>query len=280
MPREITFTEPLAATLFSPLQLRPRPLLTFMISGLCRWMADHTVPFSSLATEHRAAVVAHSIRLDYERPYLCFADADWMTISVGVITNTTGEWISLHAAYSTSRGVAARGRLVIRVVSLAGDASLAATPGALPLPVRARFAADEVVPLTAGNAFRAARPLTTTRDLLPRQEWVTTLYRSHCEAADQWLFIEMIELASNARERLFTLSGTERSPAVLHGVRAPVRSVRAVFRGAMFVFASCRISTSAHAVADGTGVAFRHDIGGQPDGDAQLTVWEVLDGDR
>jgi hypothetical protein len=112
-----------------------------------------------------------------------------------------------------------------------------------------------------------------TQQMFGSQEWLTPLFRSHCELADQWSFIEMLELATLARERFFAYDGS--SPVARDAVRAPVRDVGAVFRRPMFVFDECRVVTSTHRAAQNGNVVFLHQMDRSALRRTHLTIWEI-----
>ena len=275
MTREITFTEPVVTTQFSVHQLRPRALAGLMLGGFARWMDAHVVSFPQLIDEYNSAVVIRSLLIDYQRPDLRFTEAAWLTIRVRMRVSTDADWLLVGLDYLAGERLAARGRLVLRVVSVGGDESLAATPGVLPDTLRSLFKADEVHPFTGTSTFRDPMPPLMTEQALGAQEWLTPLFRSHCEVADQWSFIEMLELATLARERFFARDDSP--PVARDAVRAPVRSVGAVFRRPMFVFDECRVVTSARRVEQNGHVVFLHQMDRSALRKTHLTVWEVLD---
>ncbi|MBT2511863.1 hypothetical protein J7I98_40160 [Streptomyces sp. ISL-98] len=278
--RETTFREPLYTTQFSPLQLRPRALLDLAANGFARWLAEHLTPFPHLLHKHRTAVVVRIARLDYEAPDLRFADASWLDLRARVTTSGSGEWLVLSLDYEAGGHIAARARLVMRVLSVAEPESLAAQPGALPPALLAEFTGDERLPSDEfRKQARVRQPFDLGTDLFAPQEWETTLSRSQCEVADQWSFIEMIELATSARERLFAATDSALpADTVRPAVRAPVRSLVAFFQRPMFVFDACRTVTRAHHARHDGRTVFRHDIGRAGTArTAGLRVWELLD---
>ncbi|MGW1198634.1 hypothetical protein ACWD4B_22760 [Streptomyces sp. NPDC002536] len=275
--RDTTFREPLYPTRFSPLQLRPRALFDLAANGLARWFAEHLTPFPHLVHKHRTAVVVRTARLDYTTPDLRFADTPWLDVRARLATDGPGEWLVLTMDYEAGGRTAARVRLVLRVLGVAEPGTLSAEPGALPPDLLAGFtAAERLSPHTFREQARTRQPFALGPELLAPREWETTLLRSQCEVADQWSFIEMIELATTARERLFTTPG----PTVLPAVRAPIRSLVAFFRRPMFVFDTCRTVTHTHHTPQPGRTVFRHDIAhADPSRTAAATlrVWELLD---
>lgn len=261
--------------MFSPSQLRPRSLLTMMSGGFARWMATHVAPFGELIAEHHTAVVVQSLEIDYAYPSLRFEDAVWLSAATRMRTFECAEWLHLTTDFRAGDRLVARGRLMIRVLALAGDESLAARPSVLSARLRRRFADDEVIPAEERRNFAGSAPAMVGEMILPAQEWRTPLLRSHCEVADQWSFVEMAEVATCARERLFTTEMAS-SPVVREALSSLCRNVRAVFRRPMFVFDECAITTAARPAADGAGVVFIHNVSPVSSSRPHLTVWETL----
>lgn len=275
MRREVSVTEPVTTTMFSPLQMRPRSLLTMVASGFARWMATYSAPFPELIAEHHTAVVVQSLSVDYNQPDLRFEDAAWLTVVTGLTMDDSGERLYLSTAFRAGNRAIAHSLLGLRVLSLAGDESLAARPSALPARLREHFAPEEIVVRSAQSALHPSPPALNCEELISAQEWRTPLLRSHCEVADQWSFIEMIELATCARERLFAV-GLSSSPVLRDALGTPFLSLRARFRKPMFVFDECQITTSTKTTPTGGNLVFIHEFKTESATRSHLTVWETL----
>ncbi|WP_197366935.1 hypothetical protein, partial [Streptomyces clavuligerus] len=217
--RTVTFHHPTDPTQFGPEQLRPRVLLGMVMTTLARWLAEHLVPYSRLMYEHRTAFVFSTVHLTYAEPSVRFADADSLQITGAVAVSESATYLRVTAEITSLRyghpdEVRPVGSLhaALRVVTVAETEALSAEPGALPGPLFRAFRPDEIyAPDRAAIARAAALPEGTELFRAPGHE--VTLCRSHCELADQWSFSEVVEVATTARERLFT------DPAV----PAPVR---------------------------------------------------------
>ncbi|GHE38248.1 hypothetical protein GCM10017673_45750 [Streptosporangium violaceochromogenes] len=277
MTNSTVFQEAVYTTQFSALQLRPRTLLDLAVNGLARYMAEHLTPFPSFVHHHNTSVVVRTVYLDYTPPDLHFADAPWLEMHVGMVASGTGEWLSLTVDYQAGDRPVARVRLILRVVTVVDPSSLAAQPGRLPESLLARFPADRRQPAKAflGQA-RAAPPFPAGPQLFATQRHETTLTRTHCEVADQWSFVEMVEMATVARERLFETLGPS-NDVVHQAIGAPVRRLIASYRRPMFVFDRCHTLTQAHRSPDAKHTVFEHTfqtpVGDKP----HLHVWEILD---
>ncbi|WP_338681284.1 hypothetical protein QD712_01720 [Streptomyces acidiscabies] len=272
MPRRISYTEPSATTMFSPLQLRPRLLLSHVASGVSRWLAEYVTPFPSMVDTYGSAVVVTSVRIDYATPCPGFSDAPWLTVRFGLRVDPGGKRIHAETDCTADGRPVAQVSTTMRVLVVADGDSLSASPGVLHPELRKAFTPAETVAtprppdLSPGGATV----------VLPPREWRTFISRSHAEVADQWSFIEMIELATQARDRLFA----EKLHAPLpprQVIGTPTRTLHAVFRRPMFVYDPCVVTTSAHRGPGASGLYFHHEIGPPDSPQPHLTVRETLD---
>ncbi|QNP74340.1 hypothetical protein IAG44_36040 [Streptomyces roseirectus] len=272
VPRRISYTEPSTTTMFSPLQLRPRTLLGHVASGLSRWLAEYVTPFPSMVDTYGSAVVVTSVRIDYATPCPGFSDAPWLTVQFGLRVHPSGKWMHVEIDCTADGRPVAHVSTTMRVLAVADGDSLSASPGVLHPELRKAFTPAETVatppppdPYPAGATA-----------VLPPREWRTFISRSHAEVADQWSFIEMIELATQARDRLFA-EGLHAPLPPRQVIGTPTRTLRAVFRRPMFVYDPCVVTTSAHHGPDASGLYFHHRIGPPDSTRPHLTVWETLE---
>jgi len=272
--RQVEFTQPVTTTQFSPLQLRPRTLLSLMSESFARWTAAHLVPFPALVAEHGTAVVVQSVGIDYAAPDLRFDESAWITVRCTMSADLTGDRLWMWVDYLATGRLAAKGTLIVRVVRLADKGSLAARPGPLPGHLLAMFAPGEIRELDARQPARDAESWPSVGNPALTSSWSTVLCRSHCEVADQWSFIEMVELVTHARERLFTMDVSESARVA---VAAPLRSLRAVFRRPMFLFDECQVDTTVCTAVNGDRPVVHHEVRGAGRDAVHLSVWEQLD---
>jgi hypothetical protein len=272
MPREISYTEPVVTTMFSPLQLRPRTLLGLVSPCLARWLAEYVTTFPAMVDTYRSAVVVASLRIVYAAPHLRFTDASWLTVRSGLRVDRRGEWLQVDIDCAAGDRSVAQVGATMRVLTVTDGGSLAASPGVLHPDLRKRFTPAETV-----TAFPQPDPEPTlAAAVVPPQCWQTFISRSHAEVADQWSFVEMVELATQARERLFVEHRHDPLPS-RHVVGTPTRTLRAVFLRPMFVYDPCQVTSSAHLDRDTSTLCFRHQIGHPSSPRPQLTVWETLE---
>jgi hypothetical protein len=271
----ISFDVPVEPTLFSPLQLRPRAVLGLAVSGLSRWLATHLVSYPELLGKHRIGMVAAAVRLDYARPQLRFDEADWLTTTATLAVSTTGTWLRLRAELTTSMRPAATVVLELRPVDLGGDPEgMSALPGSLPEGLLGGFAVDERFTADPRAAVRAAVPPRTGTALGETASYPVHLYRSHCEVADQWSFIEVAELLTRARERLF-LGDPSPSDRLRLAVSAPVRSFSALLRRPMYAFDEGTGTVRAFDAPDGA--VFVHSLRRSSATKPNVSAWELMD---
>ncbi|KPI15303.1 hypothetical protein OK074_0011 [Actinobacteria bacterium OK074] len=272
MPRQIHYTEPSTTTMFSPLQLRPRTLLSQVASSVSRWFAEYVTPFPSMVDTYGSAVVVTSLRIDYAIPDLGFADAPHLSIRSGLAIDPRGERIQIEVDCTAQDQPLAHASVTTRVLTVADGDSLSASPGVLHPELRKEFTAAETLTIPR----RPAPYLPCHTAVLPPRQWRTFISRSHAEIADQWSFIEMVELATQARERLFVENLHAPLPPQ-QVIGTPTRTLHAVFRRPMFVYDICLVSSSAHQGPDSSSLCFRHEIGPPDAARPHLTVWETLE---
>jgi hypothetical protein len=275
MPPAVSFDVPAEPTLFSPLQLRPRAVLGLAISGLSRWLATHLVSYPELLGKHHIGMVAAAVRLDYAQPQLRFDDADWLTMTATLAASTTGTWLRLHAELATAVRPAATVALDLRPVDLSDDPhGMSALPGSLPAHLLSGFAADQRFTADPRATVRAAVPPQTSTALGETSCYPVHLYRSHCEVADQWSFIEMAELFTRARERLF-LGDPRPADRLRLAVSAPVRTFSALLRRPMYAFDEGTGSVGAFDAPGGA--VFVHSLRRSSARTPNISAWELVE---
>ena len=207
MTRTVCFETPTDPTLFGPDQPRPRGLLALSMRGFATWLAEHLVPYSRLVSDFGTGAVFTAVRLDYLGE-LRFADADWITTTTRVQVSESAKYLRLDVDLDAPRASDGRrfpvGRVHadLRLVTILEPDGLTATPGTLPGRLLDRFEARETYHPDREALARATTP-PTDRSVVAERVTSGGLYRSHCEVADQWSFIEVIELLTAAREQFF-----------------------------------------------------------------------------
>jgi hypothetical protein len=271
----VSFDVPVEPTLFSPLQLRPRAVLGLAISGLSRWLATHLVSYPELLGKHHIGMVAAAVRLDYARPQLLLDDADWLTTTTTLAASTTGTWLRLRAELATAMRPAATVVLELRPVDMGDDLEgMSALPGSLPEDLLSGFAVEERFTADPRAAVHAAVPPRTSTALGEAASYPVHLYRSHCEVADQWSFVEMAELFTRARERLF-LDDPRPSDRLRLAVSAPVRRFSALLRRPMYAFDEGTGTIRAFDAPDGA--VFVHSLRRSSATKPNISAWELLE---
>lgn len=260
---------PVDPMLFSPFQMRPRAVLGAAVSGIGRWFAQYAVPYRQILTAYRTATVIGDVRLDYGVPDLRFHDADWLTVHGTLATDHTGRWLRWRGTIAGGERVAASIVIDMRVVTLSDGGDFGAVPGTMPPQLLARFDSDDRFTV---DRERTATPPTSVPLTEPASNQVT-LYRSQCEVADQWSFIEAIELLTQSRDRLLVES-TQPTPRLRQALSAPVRTMSVHFHRAMFSFDQATVTTQAFDASDG--LLLVHSLGREGRAEPNLTAWELM----
>ncbi|MDF2747331.1 MAG: putative thioesterase [Propionibacteriaceae bacterium] len=288
MPRAVTFETPTNPTQFGPEQIRPRVLLGLAITSLGRWFAAHLVPYSRLLNDYRTGFVFTTVQLDNALPDLRFVDADWLAITSRVRVSSSAKYLQLtvdihsrlHTQESATRRVASF-QADLRVVTIVETDALTGIPGILPDPLYARFMPEEIYQPDRTAITRAATP-PAGKEIFNDDGQDIILCRSHCEVADQWSFIEVLELMTTARERLFLQSTVPAAVGRL-AVAQPVRNIVGVFHRSMYVFDTCRTTTRVLACpAEDSPLTFVYSLHDPTRPGTCVTAWETVslpDGD-
>jgi hypothetical protein len=271
MSRQISYDEPGVTTMFSPLQLRPRTLLGLVLPCFARWLAQYVTTYPAMVHSYGSAVVIASTRIDYATPHPGFADVPWLTVRCGLSIDPNGEWIQVDVDCAAGDRPAANIRTALRVLTVAGGDSLAARPGVLHPELRQKFTDAETLTTARLPDPHPADPII----MLPPTQWLTFISRSHAEVADQWSFIEMVEMATQARERLFVENRHAPLPPQ-KVVGTPTRTLHAVFRRPMYVYDPCQVTSCANLDPNTSDLYFHHRIGPPDSSRPHMTVWETL----
>jgi hypothetical protein len=279
MPREVTFEQPLDPSQFGPEQLRPRALLALAMNGLGRWFATFLVPYSRLLSDHRTGLVFTVAHLRRTPPDLRFRDADWLAVAARVSVSGTAKYLRLevgfqarsHSEVSAHRQVASF-RAHLRVVDIAEDQAMTAVPGVLPDHLLGLLDPSDLYRPDRAALAAASSPPTGVEVFADDHEAI--MCRSDCEVADQWSFIEVVELATRARERLYR-RGTVPVAIARLAVAEPVGRIDARFDGSLYVFDDCSVTTRV-LVEPSHDVVFVHTFTDTAHRRRCATVWETL----
>jgi hypothetical protein len=271
VPRDVTFEVPVDTSMFTPLGLQPRKLLSIGMSAWARWSREYLVPFPALVREHLTSLVVTGLEIEFPEP-LGFLDADLIEAKVGVQARSRG--ISLHMSMDCTAGtrLAARMKAVCVPVLIQDAQSLSAVPGRLPGPLLQRFRADEII---------SQRPPRRVREELralgagsPDFEEKTsfTVHRDMCEVADQWSYIEVPGIVAPGREGM-SLDPPPGLDALRAGISGPPIRFDAEIRRPFYVFDSGMVISKAYIRP--SRVVFVHELwNGTDDNRPNATVIE------
>ena len=279
MARTVAFETPTDPTLFGPDQLRPRAMLALSMRGFATWLAEHLVPYSRLVYDLSAGAVFTAARLDYLNG-LRFADADWLITTTRVQVSESAKYLSLDVDLEARGVTVGRRRPVghfhadLRLVTILEGDGLTAVPGTLPARLFDRFPASERYRPDREALARVTTP-PTQRAIVAEHVERGRLGRSQCEVADQWSFIEVIELLTAARERLFLADLPEEIRRL--GVSRP-SSITAVFHRPLYLFDHYQITTRVFAEGGGPLLppVVAYEITDPAHDASCVTAWETL----
>jgi len=282
MPRSITFDTPTDPVQFGPMQARPRVLMGLAITSLARWFAAYLVPYSRILDEHHTGFAFTTVQLENALPDLRFTDADWYTVTAHVTASDSAKYLHLRTDIEARLQAGAVGSRPVatfhadmRVVTVVEPLTLSGEPGVLPKSLFDRFLPDEIYRPDRSAITRATTP-PDGNEIFRDGDTEVVLYRSQCEVADQWSFIEVLERLTANRERLFVGNAAPADVGRL-AVAQPVRKTVAVFHRAMYVFDTCNITTRLLASPDEEGqLAFVHTLHDPAHPGPCLTAWEIV----
>ena len=274
MARDITFTVPADTSMFTPLQLQPRKLLSIGMSAWARWAREYLVPFPAMVREHHTSLAVAGLGMEYVEP-LGFLDADLIEFKVTIRARSRGA--SLHM----SMDCGARGNTAVRMTSvcvpvLIQDAqSLSALPGRLPEPLMARFRAEEMISQPVPRRLRKELRVLTGETPGCEEKTSFTVHRDMCEVADQWSYIELPGIVAPGREAM-SLNPPPGLDVLRAGVSRPLTRWDAEIRRPFYAFDSGTVVSKAYVRP--SRVAFVHELwNGTNDDHPNATVVEQFD---
>jgi hypothetical protein len=271
VPRDVTFDMPVDTSMFTPLGLQPRKLLSIGMSGWARWTREYLVPFPALVREHMTSLVVTGLEIEYPEP-LGFFDADLLHANVTVQARNRG--ISLHMSMDCAAGtrVAARMKAACVPVLIQDAQSLSAIPGRLPGPLLARFRADEMLSQRAPRRLREELRALTPGSPDFEEKTSFTVHRDMCEVADQWSYIELPGIVAPGREAI-SLDPPPGLDELRAGISGPLIRFDAEIRRPFYVFDHGIVVTKAYVRP--SRVAFVHELwNGTNDNRPNATVIE------
>jgi hypothetical protein len=252
MPRVVRQTVQHDTSLFDPRQLTPNVLLRFTMSGWAAWLEEHLVPFPALIDEHRMGVVVAGFRIDYPRSH-GFFDGSGFDVETRVTRFGHGRFLRLTVDV-TPPGVdtVATVELALSTVIVRGGRDdMAAKPGLIPEPIRDRF--EEGPASNPGKQVKGLVDALGWQPDTPTDPFEMTLKRQHCEMADQWCYLEIPCLTSDARE-----AWVERSGKFYESRAMARRSITARLRAPAFIYDPIAIDT--HPFQTEPGLTFVHQL--------------------
>ena len=232
--RILRYRNPLTGIDFTPFQMHPRETLHQSAFAMCRWITEHLAPVSRLI-DHNAGFTHWGVELEYLRPMRIF-DTESLDVSVGVRVRKHGTQLQGDIEFSGGGAPAARVTLCMIPLWVARDDEMGAYPSRVAPSLLARFDPDEVdssgaydspVPELVKRTEAQARPLA-------KAEHAFTVYRHHCEHADQWYFADAVYFAGACREQMAIMGG-DKLPELREALGYELRSFRAQFTRPCFL---------------------------------------------
>lgn len=269
MRRFVEFEVPHDTSLFTPVQLQPRVLMTLAMSSWARWLKAHFISFPRMIRERKLGAVVVGTRAEHLRPH-GFFDDDALQARCHLEGLGGGKLLGLDLRLFSRGTPVAQAYTLVRMVAIEDPEALAATPCDVPADFLALLFPEDIrpeapargIPLWSRRIRERGAPLGERSESL-------VLYRGACEVADQWSFIELPVLAAASREALFLSAHGELRAALGMAVWKTEVELRRPF----YVFSEASLSTTAARVD--SQLVLEHQLRSKQ-GELHATVVEVL----
>ena len=276
MARNSVFEVVYDTSLFTPLQLQSRSLLSLAFSGWAQWLKEHLVSFPRMIREHHCSVVIVGVECEYLAPF-GFFDADSLQVVTTVKARKGGHILECHNQFVGADKAVAAVRWLLRPVLLIDEVSLAATPGKLTDELLARFQEDEVDFESPPRLVpQAVETILAQGTVLEEGQLPFVVHRHFCELADQWCFVDVAAHIGAARESL-VLSRGEHSPDLRKGLSRPLSKINFELRRPYFLADGGVVATTAYQMDDT--LAFVHRLLSSNGADVHGTAVELIQND-
>lgn len=273
MARASVFEVVYDTSLFTPLQLQPRSLLSLAFSGWAQWLKQHLVSFPRMIREHHCSVVIVGVECEYLAPF-GFFDADSLQVVTTVKARKGGHLLACNNDFIGADKTVATVRWLLRPVLLIDEVSLAATPGKLTDELLARFQADEIDFESPPRLVpRAVETILAQGTVLEEGQLPFVIHRHFCELADQWCFVDVASHIGAARETL-VLSRGEHSPDLREGLGKPLRKIEFELNRPYFLADGGIVATTAYRLDNA--LAFVHRLLSSSGTDVHGTAVELI----
>jgi malate synthase A len=250
--RQTHFRLTCSSGMFTHLQLKPRVAFSFAFMGWSAWLVEHAVSHAALIREHATGFVPIGLEIEYLQP-ATFDDCESLDISTEVRTWNPRRFHSLQEVDVLLVGTGiplARIHLQEVCVRIESRETLAAAPGRVPDELAGRLLdnpgdIDERPVLLNRGAARVpanAKPIAGSQHDF-------TVYRHHCEVADQWYSEHVCDYLGASRESMvFRLLSDH--PALTAGLARRLERISIGLRHPFMLFDSGHVETEAYRIGD------------------------------
>ena len=243
--REIRFEVLVDSSMFTPLQLQTRSMISVAFNAWSRWTTQHFVPFTQLIKHYRYGVVVVGAHFEFIEPF-GFLDAESMEVRARARARLGGALMQIELSQTSAGRKATRGTAILMPVKIDELESFSATPSRLP---------PELLSLLEGDEVDLDPPQRSIKSLLHRIEergpalktasYPFTVYRHACEMADQWCAAHIPCYVSEAREALALARGHE-DAKLRRSLTQPLRFFDMELSRPMFIFDKGSVVTTVH----------------------------------
>ncbi len=213
---------PLETCMFSAHQLHGEEALRIAVQTTTGHLAKRGISLQSMLSEHQIALVVTNAVVTWAEEF------DFLTDTTMVVDNEMrlrhdGKLLKFYHWISAAGQRRVSVDFAVRPIRLSGGATLDATPSAFEGALRANFSDQEIDRTLRARALqRICSQWRADGEVLGQISTPIAIRRSDCEFADQWRFIRLPALVSDARERL----GFASSGPPTYGLSRPVKTLR------------------------------------------------------
>lgn len=258
MGRHIVFEVPTDTSQFTWLQLQPKSLLSLCWNGYARWLREYLVSLPKLIRNDGYGTVILDVDIEYIDA-LTFFDADTLEIDVALRARRRGTRLELTCNFRGGGKQAATVAILLCPVKIKDQETLTAAPEPLSSDILGRFQSDEVdedAPIR--QVPELVKRIEAEGRILGERKHSFQVHHHICEAAEQWSFIEVPNIAESLRESL-ALEKISSEPSFRMCLDQPLQRINIELYQPYFVYDYGHITTQAYDW--NTGIAFLHRLG-------------------
>jgi acyl-CoA thioesterase FadM len=245
--REVKFEVLSDPSIFTPLQLQPRFLMSVAFNAWSRWSQQHFVPFTRMIRQYKYGLVVVGGHFEYLEP-VGFLEAESGEVRARARARLGGAFLQLEFSATAAGKRVVRGTAILMPVKIDELHTLSATPARLSDELLALMESDEVDLQAPQRPVQALlRQLEGGSPSLMTATYPFVVYRHACEMADQWCAAQIPCYVSEARESL-SLARGDHDAKLRRCLTRPLRFFNMELTRPMYIFDKGSVVTSVHDI--------------------------------